>query len=645
MIICMRGMVVAALLLAWCSFAAAQEQATTDTVLPPVDSNLAPDSVAPADTVPVKVVDTVVLIPQLDFSNIRLFDALTALARAYNLSLYIDSTVTGNISLRLENVFLSDALLFIMKEHGLTWERTGNIIKIFRPTPPPPIPAPLNVIYEDGLLSVDLQDVDLERLVDTLIELTDRNIILEDRVRGRVTGKLKHLELTKALQVLLPANGFSIREIDEVIYIGQAAGDQGERARTRNLRISCDNSLVTLEAANVPLADVITMLSSECGVSILIQTRLEGNATAQFTQKPVEEALTYLLMNSQYTFRETGDVLFIGNRDSQDLYDSKLVALDNLVASSVEPLIPQSLSQQLTIKVVKEHNGLLVTGPRTAIARLEDFVKEIDVPAAQVLFEVLVVDYMTSERAEFQLTANNFGGDSGMPGRIYYPNIDYSANGNEVNRGLRSLERRLDLPNLGVLDDNFFIRLQMLAREGKANIQSRPQIATLNGHSASISIGTTQYYLLESQTIYPSQQTSVTTQTSQRFEVIKADMSLVVTPYVSRNGDVIVEVEPEFSSPAGQLDPNVPPTINSRVLKSTVRLKDGETIVLGGLIQETETANIDKVPILGSIPILGRLFQNRSTEKGRSELMIYITPRVYFGSEGAVNRDSLLIKK
>jgi type IV pilus assembly protein PilQ len=553
--------------------------------------------------------------------------------------------VTGNIALRLDNVALNDVLLFIIKEYNLAWERTGDIIKIYKPTPPPLEIEPLDIIYENELLSVDLENADLERLVDTLIEITGHNIILDGGVRGRITGKLIEMEFEKALKVLLPANGFSFRMVDQVIYIGQAAGDDAGGTRARNLYVACEDGLVTLEASNIQLADVVSMISSECSISILVQTQLEGTTTAQFEQKSVDEAMTYLLMNSAYTFRETGGVFFIGDRNSQDLFDTKLISITNLVASSVEPLIPVSLSQSLTIKVVKEHNGLLVTGPRTLIARLEDFVSEVDIPAAQVLFEVLVIDYSTTERAEFGLTANNFGGDSGLPGQIYWPNWDYSGTGKDANDALRSIERRLDLPNLGVLDDEFFIRLQMLEREGKANVQSRPQIATLNGHSASISIGTTQYYLLESQTIYPSQQTNVSTQTSQRFETIKADMSLIVTPYVSRNGDVIVEVAPEFSTPAGQLDPDIPPTINSRVLNSTVRLKDGETIVLGGLIQETESVTIDKVPILGSIPIIGRLFQNRTSDNNRSELMIYITPHVHFGSEGSVNLDSLIIKK
>ena len=92
-----------------------------------------------------------------------------------------------------------------------------------------------------------------------------------------------------------------------------------------------------------------------------------------------------------------------------------------------------------------------------------------------------------------------------------------------------------------------------------------------------------------------------------------------------------MEVHPEFNTPVGTLNANVPPTINSRVLDSTVRLKDGETIILGGLIQESESENINKVPILGDIPLLGRLFRNKRTSLIKSELMIFITPYVFYG--------------
>jgi type IV pilus assembly protein PilQ len=585
-----------------------------------------------------------VSIPKLEFSNLQVADALNALARAYNLSLFVDPSVTGQVTIRLENVSLNDALLFIITENKLAWQRTGSILKVFTPVPLPPPPKPFAIDFTDKLVSLNVEGIDIERVIDTLSELSGLNIVLDPKTRGKLTGKLSDLPLNKALEVLLSSNGFTMHTVDDIIYAGPREETSQAGAAVRNLQVSCNQGLVSIDVSNSKLGDVLRRLADECGFSVFLQDAIEGTTTARFSNRDVESALTYLLLNSNYTFKEQGGIYFIGSKESKDLYDSRLVQLDHLIAGTVEPLIPASLAQQVTVKVVKEHNGLLITGARTSIARIESFIKEIDVPMAQVLFEVLVVDYTTTDRAEFSLLANNSGADNGQPNETYYPDVDVNWIGDDVNNFLRSTERRTGWSNLGVLPDDFFVRLRMLSQEGKANMLSHPRIASLNGHTASLSIGTTQYYLLESQTVYPSQQTEISTQTSQRFETIKADLSLEITPFVNRSGELIVDVQPIFNSPSGEFDPDIPPTINRRELKSTVRLKNGETIVLGGLIQKTKNQTVDKVPLLGSIPIIGRIFQNRTTRDEQSEMMIYVTPHVYYGSEGSVALDTLLNK-
>lgn len=593
------------------------------------------------DSIPARIVDTVVVIPKLEFSKTPVADALNALARAYSLSLYVDPSVQGSITIRLENVTLNDAVEFMIKENQLDWERTGDIVKVFKPAPPPPPRRPFSVAFSGGLVTLTVDRIEIGRVIDTLSELTNRNIVLDPRTTGVLTGKLSALPLAKALEVLLTSNGFAMRTIDDIIYVGPGETETKSGSNIRSLQVSCENGLVSVDVANSPLADVLRRLADECQINVFLQAAIEGTTTARFVGQGIESALTYLLLNSNYTFKEQGGIYFIGSKESKDLYDSRLVQLDHLIAATVEPLIPASLAQQVTVKEVKEHNGLLITGARTSIARIESFIKEIDVPMAQVLFEVLVVDYTTTDRAEFSLVANNSGADNGQPNEVYYPDVDVNWIGDDVNNFLRSTERRTGWSNLGVLPSDFLVRLRMMSQEGKANMLSHPRIAALNGHTASLSIGTTQYYLLESQTIYPSEQSNISTQTSQRFETIKADLSLEITPFVNRTGELIVDVQPIFNSPSGEFNPDIPPTINRRELKSTVRLKNGETIVLGGLIQKTKNQTVDKVPLLGSIPIIGRIFQNRTTRDEQSEMMIYITPHVYYGSEGSVDLSTL----
>ncbi len=112
-----------------------------------------------------KIVDTNIVIPSLDFSGVSLRDAFTALIRAYKLSVYIDSSVTGTISMRLDNVSLNDALLFIIQEYDLEWNRTGDIVKVYRPITEPPPPLPLNIEYNNNEISSNHTTDELERFV------------------------------------------------------------------------------------------------------------------------------------------------------------------------------------------------------------------------------------------------------------------------------------------------------------------------------------------------------------------------------------------------------------------------------------------------------------------------------------------------
>jgi type IV pilus assembly protein PilQ len=169
-----------------------------------------------------------------------------------------------------------------------------------------------------------------------------------------------------------------------------------------------------------------------------------------------------------------------------------------------------------------------------------------------------------------------------------------------------------------------------MEQKGIANIKSRPILATLNGHKATLSIGTTQYFLLKT-TIPYRDQNQVLMQESQTFQTIEADVKLEITPYVGADGLITVEIKPDFRSPVGQLSPDIPPTISRRSLSSVVTLREGETIVLGGQMQEMETESRTQVPLLGSIPLLGALFSSSTTTNRKSELLIYVTPHISYG--------------
>jgi type IV pilus assembly protein PilQ len=193
------------------------------------------------------------------------------------------------------------------------------------------------------------------------------------------------------------------------------------------------------------------------------------------------------------------------------------------------------------------------------------------------------------------------------------------------------------------LPDDFYLRVKALETKGLADIKSRPLLATLNGQQASLSIGTTQYYLLKSTTSIPGQNQTVL-QESQSFQTIEADVKLELTPYVGADSMIMVEIKPDFKTPVGALTSSLPPTINRRALSSTIVVKEGETIVLGGLIEETESEDRSQVPILGSFPLIGSLFSSSSKSLKKRELIIYVTPHISYGQQFQNVTDMLLEK-
>ena len=187
--------------------------------------------------------------------------------------------------------------------------------------------------------------------------------------------------------------------------------------------------------------------------------------------------------------------------------------------------------------------------------------------------------------------------------------------------GVLKLAVNKDTGEIGLTED-LLATLKALAGEGKAEILAAPSIIALNGHEASINIGSRVPYAT------PASVSSTTTYWS--IQYIDAGVSLKINPKVEDDGSISVSIKPEVSSisewrttSAGEF-----PVITTRNAESIVRVNDGETIVIGGLINKSDRENTSKVAILGDIPFLGGLFQNKVTESTKTEVIFLVTPKV-----------------
>ena len=320
----------------------------------------------------------------------------------------------------------------------------------------------------------------------------------------------------------------------------------------------------------------------------------------------------------------------------QTAENSSLIRLKHLRAEDVIKLIPPDLVKGMQLQVVKSQNGLMAVGPWETIDAISQYVEKMDLPVPQILIEVFVLDVDMERARSYGL--NLFIG-SAKPAKSpepLYPAMNQTLNGNQI----QSIFAKIGLNDVIHLPAEFGASIQAAEQDKILNVKARSQIATLNGETAVLTIGQTQYFLMKSETDY-NQGTALTNKITERFEKIEANSTVTVTPYVTGVNEVTCEIVPDFSEPEGSFDAQTPPTLNKRYVKSSVRLRAGETIVLGGMIKETNNEVHNQVPFLGSIPFLGWLFRNVQTVKTRSQLLIFVTPTISYGNEAMVDVDKV----
>ncbi|MEE4312166.1 MAG: type II and III secretion system protein [candidate division KSB1 bacterium] len=581
-------------------------------------------------------------IENLDFKDSDIRDVVRSIAHKYKLNIFIADDVRNRITMHLSDISVYQALEFIVNENGLQIEQRGHIFKITNPPDPEPIPPPPpDVAFTDGLLSVDLDNDDLHRVVHEISKKAGVNIVVNQGVHGRLSGYIQNIKLIPGLKYLLEANGFDLRTKNDILWIDADSRHHSRpEASSTSYRsrywFEVNDSLISLEVVDAELKQLIGDVAAEIGIDMVFYGEIKGKVSAKCTNIRLEELLLYLFKGTEYTYRKEKNIYLIGDKKVRGITHSKLIRLNHMKVEGITELLPANITSAASLKIVKEHNALMVIGSHDLIEETENYLHQIDHPIPQILIEAIVVDYNTTDISEFRLEAGTrTQEDSSRMDFSFFPHIEVDANAGYLQNQLELYGPQLGLVQIGKLPTNFYMRLKMMETEGRANVRSRPQIATLNGHTASISIGTTQYFILKSQTPY-SNPNQIILQESERFEKISAEMLLEITPWVSASGEITVEIHPEFSTPRGNLDATRPPTIDHRILDSTVRLRDGETIILGGLRQTIDNVTISKFPVLGDIPLLGRLFQNRQKNKTEAELVIYVTPHLNHIYDGSI---------
>jgi len=415
---------------------------------------------------------------------------------------------------------------------------------------------------------------------------------------------------------------------------------------------------LTLNFQDIETRAVLQLLADASGQNIVVSDSVSGNVTLRLQNVPWDQALDIVLRTKGLDKRKQDNVIIVApqaelaarekadlaaRKDVQELAPlrSEYLQVNYAKAKDMEALIKSQnnslLSPRGSVTVDERTNTLLLQDTSDRLADVRRLVATLDIPVRQVLIESRIVivsnDFKRELGAIFGFTgwhangntlyntagtAAGINNNSGTPPAGSAFTVPPAANRYNVNLPVGNPAGSIAL---GVLGSNFVVDLELSAAqaETQANIISSPRVVTANQKEATIEQGVE----------IPYQQSASSGATTIQFK--KAVLSLKVTPQITPDNRIIMDLDVRDDSVGNVVvasgGVNVP-SINTREIATQVLVNDGQTVVLGGILETTQREDDTKVPYLGDIPFLGHLFKNTSHQDNKDELMIFITPKI-----------------
>lgn len=380
------------------------------------------------------------------------------------------------------------------------------------------------------------------------------------------------------------------------------------------------SELVSLDYKDAELSSVLRALSYSYNLNLVATKDIKGKVNVALRDVTMDEALNAVLSVNGYTFTRKGNLIYITSGPGLEGIDTVTVTipLNYLTTSEASSLLTKTISSKGDIRANEPTNSLLITDFPAYIEKVKTVLKEIDVAPVQVLIEAKLVDITEKDYQNFGVTYTvdykpALGGLTSTHSQEEVAGSQTMAGPSSTLSGGQLKITTLALKNFPANT----VTLDALIQDNKAHLLASPSILTLNGKEARIIIGERYPY---------KEQTQTTTGTTETTKFVDIGTTLRVTPQVSPDNWITMSVHPEVSSLYESLTAG--PRITTREADATIRVKDGETIVIGGLIKRQDDRIKSRVPILGHIPILGWIFSKASSDLVSTELVVFITPHI-----------------
>ncbi len=422
---------------------------------------------------------------------------------------------------------------------------------------------------------------------------------------------------------------------------------------------------ISLSFQSVDIRSLLQIIADVAGTNMVVSDSVNGQIAMRLQNVPWDQALDIILRTKGLGLRQQGNVMLVApleelaQREKVELeaekqkiqlapLRSELIQVNYAKASSLAALLKSKenslLSDRGSVTVDDRTNTLLVLESRDKLAEIRTLVQHLDIPVRQVLIESRIVvasdDYNRQVGVQFGVTGagaannGNLFTTSGSNTSTNTSATGYLANNRSGSVPIDTTQSdryNINLPvtgaagsiGLAILTKNFLVdlELQALQSEGRGQVVSSPHVITANAKQASIEQGVE----------IPYQQNAGGTVGGTSIAFKKAVLSLSVTPQITPDDRVIMDLAVTNDTVGDNVNTGgggVAPAIDTRKVNTQVLVDNGQTVVLGGIYEQTLSDVTTKVPLLGDIPFLGVLFRNTNHTNNKSELLVFVTPKI-----------------
>lgn len=431
------------------------------------------------------------------------------------------------------------------------------------------------------------------------------------------------------------------------------------------------NDKINVDYDDADLRSVLASMAEQVGFNLIFADDVSGDVTLRLKQVPFKEAFNSILSINNLNVQQMGNHILrittaqtIKSETASAAMTTRVFPLRYLRAEEVKQLVLDVITAEgRKGKVTSNdlHNMLMVTDVPAGLDSIERLLAQFDKRPTQILIETKLVEVHLSDSLTLGIDWNAYGADQSTIGK--QSGLNFYGSGNNVQQAYSGVTTGglitgyedgdvsysplsnktgsggtgVNFPSVadeisggafrfGRIAGNMFldVTINATAQKGKTKVLSDPKVATVNNKTAKINITT--------QIPYTTSETTNTnpTVTTTKVTYIDTGITLEVTPLVNDDGRITMKIKPTVSQKAAAIAEAIggAPGVDTRSVETTIITRDGETIVIGGLIYDSDANVLYKVPLLGDIPLLGWLFKKKVDARSRIELLIFVTPKI-----------------